>query len=411
MNHFKYPIIPILGFLLLLSSCNRDEAPSESVETESEQPTNRIEIPATVRKNLGITFAKVERRNVAETVRVPGSFELQALAKHEYRMMLPGHIEFLVQQFDTVKEGTPLYRFRSLKLLDLQQRVDLAKATLNQAQSRFETTSARKKALAKANFKRAELDAQIAELQADIALRQAELKASTAALQGATHNTGEGKKQASDWIEVLAREPGVIESLAVTDGSFVEETTLILTTVDPTKVRFHAIGLQSDLLKFKNGQQVSIVPPQTGENNLNDSIKAKLQIGLKADPKQRTIDLFAMPEELKSWSRPGVSAFLEIAENARSGMVLAIPKSAVVKDGIIHVFFKRDPLDANKAIRVEADLGENDGRWIEIKSDLGPNDEVVLNGAYELKLASSQSGTSQKGGHFHADGSFHGEED
>jgi Cu(I)/Ag(I) efflux system membrane fusion protein len=411
MNHFKYPIIPILGFLLLLSSCNRDEAPSESVETESEQPTNRIEIPATVRKNLGITFAKVERRNVAETVRVPGSFELQALAKHEYRMMLPGHIEFLVQQFDTVKEGTPLYRFRSLKLLDLQQRVDLAKATLNQAQSRFETTSARKKALAKANFKRAELDAQIAELQADIALRQAELKAATAALQGATHNTGEGKKQASDWIEVLAREPGVIESLAVTDGSFVEETTLILTTVDPTKVRFHAIGLQSDLLKFKNGQQVSIVPPQTGENNLNDSIKAKLQIGLKADPKQRTIDLFAMPEELKSWSRPGVSAFLEIAENARSGMVLAIPKSAVVKDGIIHVFFKRDPLDANKAIRVEADLGENDGRWIEIKSDLGPNDEVVLNGAYELKLASSQSGTSQKGGHFHADGSFHGEED
>ncbi len=59
---------------------------------------------------------------------------------------------------------------------------------------------------------------------------------------------------------------------------------------------------------------------------------------------------------------------------------------------------------------VEADLGVNDGRWIEIRSELGPNDEVVLNGAYELKLASSQSGTSQKGGHFHADGSFHGEE-
>jgi hypothetical protein len=82
-----------------------------------------------------------------------------------------------------------------------------------------------------------------------------------------------------------------------------------------------------------------------------------------------------------------------------------------VKDGLTHVFFKRDPLDANKAIRVEADLGVDDGRWIGIKSELGPNDEVVLNGVYELRLASSQSGTSQKGGHFHADGSYHGKDD
>jgi hypothetical protein len=90
------------------------------------------------------------------------------------------------------------------------------------------------------------------------------------------------------------------------------------------------------------------------------------------------------------------------------GPALAIPRSAVVKDGIIHVFFKRDPLDPNKAIRIEADLGLDDGRWVEIKSNLGLNDEVVLEGAYELKLSSSQNGTSQKGGHFHADGTYHG---
>jgi hypothetical protein len=36
-------------------------------------------------------------------------------------------------------------------------------------------------------------------------------------------------------------------------------------------------------------------------------------------------------------------------------------------------------------------------------------DEVVLAGAYELKLATQQAGTTQAGGHFHADGSFHDE--
>jgi len=411
-----FKLTPLMGLLFLLPACNRDkQEPASSAEEETEQPSNRIDIPATVRRNLGITFAKVERRNVANTVRVPGSFELQPLAKHEYRMMLPGHVEFLVNQFDEVKAGTPLYRFRSLKLLDLQQRVDLAKASLRQSEAKYETAKARKKVLASANFKRADLDAQVAELEAEINQREAELTAANEALRNASQSSPEQTPStpadANDWVEVRAKESGVVESLAVTNGTFVEETTLILTTVDPTKVRFQAMALQSDLPKFSNGQQVNIVPPQAIGTDLNDAIKAKLQIGLTADPQQRTVALFAMPSEQKSWVRPGVSAFLEIAEESSDGIVLTIPRSSVVKDGITHVFFKRDPLDANKAIRIEADLGVNDGRWIEIKSDLGPQDEVVLNGVYELKLASSQSGTSQKGGHFHADGSYHGKDD
>ena len=39
---------------------------------------------------------------------------------------------------------------------------------------------------------------------------------------------------------------------------------------------------------------------------------------------------------------------------------------------------------------------------------LRDGDEVVLAGAYELMLASS--GTVTKGGHFHADGTFHADE-
>ena len=52
--------------------------------------------------------------------------------------------------------------------------------------------------------------------------------------------------------------------------------------------------------------------------------------------------------------RQGVSAFLEIVAESSGGKSLAIPRSAIVKDGITHVFFRRDPKDANKAIRVEA---------------------------------------------------------
>ena len=44
-----------------------------------------------------------------------------------------------------------------------------------------------------------------------------------------------------------------------------------------------------------------------------------------------------------------------------------------------------------------------------LNSGVMRGDEVVLDGAYELKLATQQSGGSGAGGHFHADGSFHGE--
>ena len=72
-------------------------------------PTNRIDIPATVRRNLGITFAQVEVRRVAQTIRVPGAFELQPLARHEYRMALPGRVELLVDQYEPVERGQPLF--------------------------------------------------------------------------------------------------------------------------------------------------------------------------------------------------------------------------------------------------------------------------------------------------------------
>jgi hypothetical protein len=46
---------------------------------------------------------------------------------------------------------------------------------------------------------------------------------------------------------------------------------------------------------------------------------------------------------------------------------------------------------------------------VQIESGVKPGDEVVLDGVYQLLAASSAS--VQKGGHFHADGTFHEGED
>lgn len=440
--------------LSLLSACSSEDSGKAQVshneQAETDQPTNRIDIPATVRSNLGITFAPVERRKVDKTIRVPGSFELQPLARHEYRMILPGHVELKVNQYQTVQPGDLLYRFKSPQWPELQHEIiegeqaieaaeaaiAVSRAKVQEAEARLVIMQQRLASLAGANIKNAELETQSKEIEATLPRLKAEVKQAETSLTNARRGhehalhrassvTGieESKLtetdahesqhvpsyQAIDWIEVRATQAGVVETLAVTNGSYAEAPSLVLSTIDPNEVRFRAMALQSDLTRLNGATTAMITPPATADIALGDAIAAVMTIGLEAHPDQRTVSLIATPSETRDWIRPGVSAFLEVTVDSTGSPALAIPRSAIVRDGIVHVFFLRDRNDPNKAVRVEADMGVSDGRWVVINSGLALGDEVVLNGAYELKLASQQSGVNQKGGHFHADGTFHEE--
>ena len=138
---------------LLLAGCSPETGTSEQDALEQargESPTKRIEIPVTVRNNLGITFVDVERRHIESTIRMPGAFELQPLARHEYRLTLSGRISLEVDQYQRVKPGDLLYRFRSPQWPELQheiivgeQAIDSAQAEIGVAAARIEETEKR----------------------------------------------------------------------------------------------------------------------------------------------------------------------------------------------------------------------------------------------------------------------------
>ncbi len=458
--------------VMIAASCERDGAQHagahDHASEEAAAPTNRVDIPAAVRQNLGITFARVESRSVARTLRVPGRFELLPTARREYRAPAEGTVELLVQQYQAVEVGAVLYRLESSRwrevqkeLADAEASVRLAQAgvdsvapllaaheahhveiqkavdlwtarvaTLEQLQSaggaRGDDVAAARAALATS---RADL-AETLEKEADLEARRTQstaqldaarsrlafLFASAATLTGvpadqlrADHN-GMPRWAAMAAIEVRAHAPGVVESLGTSSGAVLGQHDAVMTTVQPSAVRFRAVGLQSDLPRLADGQTAAVVPAQP--EAAGAPFAGTLTLAPTADPERRTVDLILTPSAGAApppWARAGVAAFLEVVTSGTGRAELALPLRCVARDGTKPVIFRRDPADPDKAVRIEADLGVDDGRWVVIKSGVAEGNEVVLDGAYQLMVATS--GSITKGGHFHPDGTFHDGED
>jgi hypothetical protein len=445
-----------LGTALVLSGCGSD-SPSHakgdgsdhgpgSAGASAPSPTNRVDIPAQVRTNLGITFAKAEYRDVARTLRVPGSFELLPTARREYRTPIAGRVELLVTQYEHVDVGTPLYRVDSADWRDLEERIAGIGARVKSMPALREAHRVHEKSLADKvklweerlaqldelrvagggsaaqftdarsalNATQAEL-AEIMEKDADLEAQQRQAEAELRSLRArreflirAAGREAHSDSESGQGYLVCAVAPGRIDTLGLTQGALVEENGHVLTAVQPDRVRFRARALQSDLGRLQDGLPSRIVPPQGGSIPPQEALAASLRVAFSANAGERTIDLVAEVATAATWARDGVSAHLEITL-AGGHEELAIPLSAIARDGATPILFRRDPANPDKAIRLEADLGINDGRWVVVASGLREGDEVVVGGNYQLALATS--GSAPKGGHFHADGTWHEGED
>lgn len=411
--------------------------------TPATPPKGGIPIPAAVRDNLGVTFAKVELRAVSETRRVPGQFELLPTARQEYRALLGGRLKLHVAQFQAVNAGDVLFTIDSPQWRQIQHEAVEAEGDITMAQAALEVARAQRheaeaslskqderlKNLASVNVRKAELEATATTLRSSLPRLDAETHAKETALREAEEHYASRLNALSSvtglpidqlrartgneaaWrsiaaLEVRAQQPGIVETLGVNEGGWLEEGALALTVVDPAKLRFHAEAPQSDIVLFRDGMTARVVPPQGGSVDMQAGIPGTLALGLTANEHDRTVSLFVTPTELAPWAKAGVGGYLEVELTEGAKKQFAIPLASVMQDGLDHVFYRRDPKDPDRALRVLADLGPNDGRWIVLKSGVKEGDEVVLDGAYALKLTSSGQ-QAPPGYHYHADGQLH----
>lgn len=442
-----------------IAGCRSNDTASQHAteHADSEQViSNRIAIPASVRQNLGITFVNVERRPVRSTVRLPGTFELRPVARRDYHVMLPGRIELLVSQYEHIKAGQPLFHVDSPEWRRIQNDlvaalnnmkrshadVAVAEANLNELKQSIAFLEQRIQNLASAQVRQVELESQLADkhntlprlkaqldaarVEFDAAHSRYEVMLGTAsslsgiAIEQLDPEEGEEHEHVAEreppWrsvtrITVNAEADGVVDRMPITNRGWAETGELVLDTVNPTMLRFHADAMQTDINMFSDGQSARIVPPSGGSFRLQDTADGRISVGFEAHAGQRTVPIYMVAESFPAWAKAGVTAYLEVFIDPKAEPVNAIPESAIVRDGLRKVFFRRNPSDPDEVIRVDADLGTSDGRWTEVRSGVKAGDEIVLGGVYPLMLASSSSGEREAGGHFHPDGTFHSGKD
>lgn len=437
----------------LFTGC-KESQPIQPAKADSYVPPsqpNAILVNQLTRSNLGITYVEAEKRPVRRTFRLPGQFELRPDAFREYTATFPGHIQLFVKQYQTVKAGDLLFKLNSPEWRRLQHelgealnamrvttgKIEVAEKNLAEVEAQAATLKNRVERLAKVNVKKAELDTELtasnsrlAVLEAEKALAVKEYEAASEHYKIMVHTASvlsgfsdeqllkpilKNNQEVPFWrtidqLAYTAKRDGLVSLVNATEGGWADAGQAIIQTVQPDAIRFRAEALQGDLLKFQTGQTARIVAPQGAGESLNEVMTGAIQVGFEGNAAQRTFPIFVTPEKLLPWANAGVAAFVEVFVEGSERPTLAIPRQCIVRDGLEDVFFRRNPKNKDEVLRMVADKGTDDGRWVEIKSGLRKGDEIVLHGAYELKLASaggSAGGKEEPKGHFHADGTYH----
>ncbi|NRA38210.1 MAG: efflux RND transporter periplasmic adaptor subunit [Planctomycetes bacterium] len=429
-NYMFKNIFCIALIAVFFNACGEVSETPAKTDDHGNVPSNRVAIPPMVRKNLGITFATAEYRPVSKSIRVPGAFELLPSGQYHYPLPLTGRVKIHVTLLQEIKSGdllmeidAPQWRDMQLSLTQTEELILQSKAGLLRAQAAlqasvdmFQAANIQKDESQKNVFEADVLSAQAA--LNSTAARLSRLLSQAAALTGLSREQLQAKKDgiavwsSLEFIPIRAIHKGVIEEISSSSGTWQESGAEIIHAVHANHLRFKGQALQSDLGMLRDGQAVVIRSPSGQKDTYQHALRGALRIGVSGNLHKRLIDVYVdFPHQEEEhidepWMRPQVAAMAEVTvAGSIDEEELSIPVRAVISDGLDKIIFRRDPKDANSLIRTKADLGVNNGEWVVVESGLAEHDQVVVDGIYELKLATTGQKTTT--GHFHADGTFH----
>jgi len=397
---FLFLIISIMGSGINCSKTklHEEKRDKEIAQTKPERRQVLGRMAARARKRTGqrtwgkddfVILSEEEHKAVKiETLKAalkPLKSQLQALGKvfaHPQKKAVvsyafPARISRIhIRIGDWIKTGQELITLQS-------EEVGTAKSEFYKAQADHE--------LAKVNFERQKrlFDRGVG-AQKDFLAREAEFK-----VAGTNMNAAEKKlhvlgfteeqvkaiaetHQINPVITLFAPISGKIIEINVVLGAMVDQTTEILTVMDPTLLCIDADIYEKDIAKIRIGQKVEVsVPAYPGETFVGKTS----YISDVLNEETRTITVRAEVKNKDFKLKPGMFAEINISLNHQS-KALVLPEEAILDDkGDNIVFLKRN----GKYFPIIVEIGAKEKGYIEIIRGLQEGDEVVIKGNFQLK--------------------------
>jgi len=368
-----------LGALQL--QCGRDEMPDSTHEEPVRSgPSAADGVVRLTEESRELAGVKVEPAKVRECKCVLNAMgkvlaprPQTAIVSHAF----PARVaEIRVGIGDQVEQGQPLI------LLDSQD--------VGEAKSEFYKATANCE-LAKLNFEREKrLSESGIGVKKNLVAAEAEYKVAQTTMEAAEkrlHVLGFTEDQAKEIAETHQINPtitlyapiaGKVVEIEAVRGAMVDQSTEILTIIDPTLLWVDAEIYEKDLAKVKLGQEVEVTVPAYP----SEVFPGKLSyIGDLVDEETRTITVRAEVGNEDQRLKPGMFADVKILLNGGEQM-LVVPLAAVLEEGNEKIVFVEEN---DHFARRRIETGIIDGGYQQIVSGLKPGEAVVVEGNHQLK--------------------------
>ncbi len=311
--------------------------------------------------------------------------------------------EVLVRPSQRVKKGDPLFRIASPEWSRQTGAKREAAAALALARTEAEAVRERLSRLKETGVRNAELEMALKMKEAEAARAESACQS----VEGQLRSVLALCREEAGVLVFEARDGGVVERVSADSGAWLDTGFEVVSVAREDGVWFRADGVSAEMGRVRDGQ-AGFVEPLRGMPAVSGRIEGVVSLGWTADAAARVRPVFLTPSRTPSWAMPGNVGVLNVVVEQSAAGSVAIPRACVVPDGLRSVVFVRDEKDADAFIREEVVLGADDGEWVEVQG-LAAGVSVVLDGAYELKLAAPSASASapKKAGHFHADGQFY----
>jgi cobalt-zinc-cadmium efflux system membrane fusion protein len=341
------------------------------------QEGSSIELSAEEKQAVGIETVKVAYRPIAAQLQAMGKVLAHPLRKAIVSYAFPARIARIhVQPGDWVKEGQELVTLQSEEVGEAKSAYYKAIADHELARQNHE----REKNLfdrgvgAQKNMLATEAELKVAETSLDAAEKKLHVLGFTEAQVKAISET----HQVNPVIALFSPISGkVVQNNAIL-GGMIDQSSEILTIMDPSLLCVDAEIYERDIAKIKNGQNVDASVPAYPDEKFQGKI---YYIGDVLKEETRTITVRTEVENRGNKLKPGMFANITIFLNHQT-RALVLPQEAILDDKDEKmVFIKR----GNQFFPQLIETGTKENSDVEVTAGLEEGDEVVTKGNFQLK--------------------------